>query len=55
MQGIINYVYIPEGNKSHAMYWTTEYWIPELVIGALVIVVASRSFPCVGIIDDSFD
>ena len=27
----INYVYIPEGNKSHAMYWTTEYWIPELV------------------------
>ena len=30
-QGVINYVYIPEGNKSHAMYWTTEYWIPELV------------------------
>eukprot|EP01029_Cantina_marsupialis_P016177 TRINITY_DN3597_c0_g1_i1.p1 TRINITY_DN3597_c0_g1~~TRINITY_DN3597_c0_g1_i1.p1 ORF type:complete len:1060 (+),score=333.46 TRINITY_DN3597_c0_g1_i1:210-3389(+) len=27
----INYLFIPEGNKSHAMYWTTEYWIPELV------------------------
>jgi hypothetical protein len=27
----INYVFIPEGNKTHAMYWTTEYWIPELV------------------------
>ncbi len=27
----INYLLIPEGNKSHAMYWTTEYWIPELV------------------------
>ena len=27
----INYLYIPEGNKSHAMYWATEYWIPELV------------------------
>lgn len=27
----INYLYIPEGNKTHAMYWTTEYWIPELV------------------------
>ena len=27
----INYLFIPEGNKSHAMYWATEYWIPELV------------------------
>ena len=27
----INYLYIPEGNKTHAMYWATEYWIPELV------------------------
>lgn len=27
----IQYLFIPEGNKSHAMYWTTEYWIPELV------------------------
>ncbi len=27
----INYLYVPEGNKSHAMYWATEYWIPELV------------------------
>lgn len=27
----VQYLYIPEGNKSHAMYWATEYWIPELV------------------------
>uniref|UniRef100_A0A7S1C353 Uncharacterized protein n=1 Tax=Bicosoecida sp. CB-2014 TaxID=1486930 RepID=A0A7S1C353_9STRA len=27
----IQYLFIPEGNKTHAMYWTTEYWIPELV------------------------
>eukprot|EP00940_MAST-03C_sp_MAST-3C-sp2_P001237 g1237.t1 len=27
----VNYLYIPEGNKSHAMYYTTEYWIPHLV------------------------
>ena len=27
----IQYLYIPEGNKSHAMYWTTEHWIPHLV------------------------
>lgn len=27
----IQYLFIPEGNKSHAMYWCTEYWIPELV------------------------
>ena len=27
----LQYLYIPEGNKSHAMYWSTEYWIPELV------------------------
>ena len=27
----IQYLYIPEGNKTHAMYWSTEYWIPELV------------------------
>lgn len=27
----INYLFIPEGNKTHAMYWATEYWIPELV------------------------
>lgn len=26
----INYVYIPEGNKTHAMYWVSEYWIPHL-------------------------
>ena len=28
---LMQYLYIPEGNKTHAMYWTTEYWIPELV------------------------
>ena len=27
----VNYVYIPEGNKSHAIYWVTEHWIPALV------------------------
>lgn len=27
----VNYLFIPEGNKTHAMYWCTEYWIPELV------------------------
>lgn len=27
----VQYLYIPEGNKSHAMYWTTEYFIPKLV------------------------
>ena len=27
----IQYLFIPEGNKTHAMYWATEYWIPELV------------------------
>ena len=26
----INYVYIPEGNKTHSLYWTTELWIPSL-------------------------
>lgn len=26
----INYVYIPEGNKTHALYWVTEHWIPHL-------------------------
>ena len=29
----INYLYVPEGNKTHAMYWATEYWIPQLVGG----------------------
>ena len=27
----INYVYVPEGNKTHAIYWVTEHWIPSLV------------------------
>merc|ERR1712166_1317104 len=27
----INYVYLPEGNKTHALYWVTEWWIPFLV------------------------
>ena len=27
----IQYIFIPEGNKTHSMYWATEYWIPELV------------------------
>jgi Glycosyl transferase family group 2 len=26
----INYVYIPEGNKTFAFYWTNHYWIPYL-------------------------
>jgi len=26
----LNYVYIPEGNKTHSLYWTTELWIPSL-------------------------
>ena len=26
----INYVYIPEGNKTFAFYWTNHYWIPFL-------------------------
>lgn len=26
----VNYVYIPEGNKTHSLYWTTELWIPAL-------------------------
>ena len=30
-EGKINYVYIPEGNKSFALYWVTEHWIPALV------------------------
>eukprot|EP01028_Stygiella_incarcerata_P002337 TRINITY_DN143_c0_g1_i1.p1 TRINITY_DN143_c0_g1~~TRINITY_DN143_c0_g1_i1.p1 ORF type:complete len:851 (+),score=191.95 TRINITY_DN143_c0_g1_i1:116-2668(+) len=29
--GKINYVFIPEGNKSHAFYWVNDYWIPKLV------------------------
>jgi hypothetical protein len=26
----INYVFIPEGNKTHALYWVSEWWIPYL-------------------------
>ena len=26
----INYLYIPEGNKTFAFYWTNKYWIPFL-------------------------
>ena len=26
----INYLYIPEGNKTFAFYWTNQYWIPYL-------------------------
>ena len=26
----LHYVYIPEGNKTHSLYWTTELWIPSL-------------------------
>jgi hypothetical protein len=26
----INYLYIPEGNKTIAFYWTNRYWIPAL-------------------------
>ena len=27
----VHYLYIPEGNKTHAMWWTSERWIPHLV------------------------
>ena len=27
----MNYVFVPEGNKTHALYWVTEWWIPFLV------------------------
>jgi hypothetical protein len=27
---LINYVYIPEGNKTFAFYWTNKHWIPFL-------------------------
>jgi len=27
----INYLYVPEGNKTFAFYWTNRYWIPYLV------------------------
>ncbi len=27
----INYLYVPEGNKTFAFYWTNRYWIPFLV------------------------
>eukprot|EP00656_Telonema_subtile_P013186 TRINITY_DN16688_c0_g1_i3.p1 TRINITY_DN16688_c0_g1~~TRINITY_DN16688_c0_g1_i3.p1 ORF type:complete len:940 (-),score=240.44 TRINITY_DN16688_c0_g1_i3:35-2854(-) len=27
----INYVFIPEGNKTHALYWVSEWWIPFLM------------------------
>lgn len=26
----INYAYVPIGNKTNALYWTTEYWMPHL-------------------------
>lgn len=31
VHGDINYVYIPEGNKTFAFYWTNKYWIPFLI------------------------
>ncbi|KAF4672941.1 hypothetical protein FOL47_011211 [Perkinsus chesapeaki] len=30
----INYVYIPEGNKTFAFYWVNKYWIPYLAQNA---------------------
>lgn len=30
VHGAINYLYIPEGNKTIAFYWTNRYWIPFL-------------------------
>jgi len=56
----IQYLYIPEGNKSHAMYWTTEYWIPELVRrGVRSTVCTQRSTGvtrvCVGWFQESID
>lgn len=30
LNGEIRYVYIPNGNKTLAFYWTLEYWIPHL-------------------------
>lgn len=27
----VNYLYVPEGNKTHVQYWVSELWIPLLV------------------------
>ena len=27
----VNYLYVPEGNKTHVQYWVSELWIPILV------------------------
>ena len=43
----INYVYIPEGNKTFAFYWVNKYWIPLLVEHN-----KSRAFKYALLIDD---
>ncbi len=48
--GNINYVYVPEGNKTLALYWTSALWIPHLVksnpsVRSLVIAVCCRTAP----------
>ena len=32
----VNYLYIPEGNKTHAQYWASDIWIPLLVRNGFV-------------------
>ena len=44
----INYLYVPEGNKSHAIYWCTELWIPLLIERGLL----HRNFTWCMMIDD---
>ena len=43
----INYVYIPEGNKTFAFYWTNKHWIPFLTRSGVV-----PNFTYAVIIDD---
>ena len=46
-QEAIRYVFIPEGNKSLAQYWVSEYWIPHLVRAGL-----APDYPLALTIDD---
>ena len=43
----INYLYVPEGNKTFAFYWCNRYWIPSLVRAGKV-----ANFTYAVIIDD---
>ena len=44
----INYLYVPEGNKTFAFYWCNKYWIPNLVRCGVV----ETNFTYALIIDD---